>query len=398
MKLKLISLLILTIFTFSLISLPASAGSGVSVKVESASGKTGETVEVDVILSGNTGFSNLGIEIGYDASALTLTNATPNASTGATFTKAQAYTVNPYNMSWDSAVNTTFNGTLVTLTFKIVAEKNGTYPITVDYYKGRNGNYVDGNNVNYDENFNPLGLTYEKGMVTVTGNDEPSGDEPVVSVGNTQGEPGATIEVPVILSGNKGFSNLGLEIDYDESALTLTNATPNASTGATFTKAQAYTVNPYNMSWDSALNTTFNGTLVTLTFKISENAKGTYPVTVDFYKGRNGNYVDGNNVNYDENFAPLGLNYRNGSVTVAYAVRTITFDGEGNVTLTGDTSEGKIYAALYEGDVLKELNIYPAAKTITVGFDLDKSGDTVKIMWWNDKLKPLCRNKEAAIK
>ena len=396
MQKKITSFLILAVIFVNMFAVSAFAEAAPSVTVGSATGETGTTVEIPVVLSNNTGFSSLGLEIAYDETALTLTNVVASSSTGATFTKAQAFTVNPYNMSWDSASNTTFNGTLVTLTFEIIATVNGDYPVSVDYYKGRNGNYVDGNNVNYDENFEPLGLEYVSGKVTVTGNDDPVTESPSITVGTATGKKGDTVEIPVVLANNTGFSSLGIEIGYDETVLSLTNVVASSSTGATFTKAQDFTVNPYNMSWDSASNTTFNGTLATLTFEIISNNAGTYPITVDYYKGRNGNYVDGNNVNYDENFEPLGLEYVSGDVRVvkvssggggSMSVSGISF----SVSLDGDTSIGTVWAAIYDSNGrLNAIKQYPAADTVNVVFDVGVTGAYVKIMWWNDNMQPMC--------
>ena len=395
MQRKLISLLILAFLFVNMLAVPAFAGAAPSVSVVCATGEKGTTVEIPVVLSGNTGFSNLGIEIGYDNTALKLVNVVSDSGVGATFTKAQSFAVNPYNMSWDSASNTGYNGTLATLTFEIISNVNGNYPVTVDYYKGRNGNYVDGNNVNYDENFDSLGLTYISGSVIVTGNDEPAVEKPLVTVGNANGKKGDTIEIPVTLSGNTGFSNLAIEIGYDDTVMSLTNAVVNTSIGATFTKAQYYTANPYNMSWDSASDVSFNGTLVTLTFEITGNVSGDYPVTVDYYKGRNGNYIDGNNVNYNENFEPLDLGYVSGSVAIAksaggsMSVSGLSF----TVTLDGDTSTGAVYAAIYDSEEnIIALKKYDAADTVRVEFDAGTTGAYVKIMWWNDSLQPMCES------
>jgi len=396
MQKKIISFFILAVIFVNIFAVSAFAEAAPTVTVGTETGETGTSVEIPIVLSGNTGFSSLGIEIGYDETALTLTNVAASSSTGATFTKAQELTTNPYNMSWDCASNSTFNGTLVTLTFEIISTVNGDYPITVDYYKGRNGNYVDGNNVNYDENFEPLGLEYVSGKVTVTGNDDPVTESTSITVGNAVGKKGDTIEIPVVLENNAGFSNLGIEIGYDETVLSLTNVVANSSTGATFTKAQDFTVNPYNMSWDSASNTTFNGTLATLTFEIISNNAGTYPITVDYYKGRNGNYVDGNNVNYDENFEPLGLEYIGGNVQVikvasggggSISVSGISF----SVALDGDTSIGTVWAAIYDSSgKLNAIKQYLAADTVNVVFDVGVTGSYVKIMWWNDNMQPIC--------
>ena len=142
---------------------------GAVVKVSSVTASAGNTVNVTVDLSGNKGFANLGIQVGYDANNLTLTSVTNNASVGATYTGAQSITANPYNMGWDSTSNVTYNGNLATLTFKVKENATeGKYPITVSYYKGISGNYTDGEDVNYDADFKSLGLNYVNGAITVS--------------------------------------------------------------------------------------------------------------------------------------------------------------------------------------------------------------------------------------
>ena len=120
------------------------------------------------------------------------------------------------------------------------------------------------------------------------------------------------------MNNNTGFSNLGIEIEYDSSVMGIEEVIPNENVGANFTSAESITENPYNMSWDSINDNTYNGSLATVRFKINDDAKvGSYPVSVNFYKGVNGKYTDGEDVNYDENEKPLRLEYKDGAVTVA---------------------------------------------------------------------------------
>ena len=154
---------------------------------------------------------------------------------------------------------------------------------------------------------------------------------PRVTVSTEKCLVGNTVDVVLSLSNNQGFSNLGLEIEYDN-ALTLVSVTPNRNVGATFTMAQNFDVYPFNFGWDSISNTDFNGGLVTLTFEVPEDTQpGEYFVDVNFYKGRNGDYIDGISVNYDENEIPLGLYYENGMITV-YDYVPGDINGDGIVT------------------------------------------------------------------
>lgn len=91
----------------------------------------------------------------------------------------------------------------------------------------------------------------------------------------------------------------------------------NSNVGGVLTSSQAISENPYNLVWNNISNITYNGTIATLEFKISDSAEmGNYPIIVSYYKGRDGQYEDGADVNYDENFEPLDLVYVSGNITV----------------------------------------------------------------------------------
>ena len=141
------------------------------------------------------------------------------------------------------------------------------------------------------------------------------GTGPVITVSQEKGRVGNTVDVEVSISENTGFMNLGLEIEYD-SGLKLVGVTEH-NIGATFTGAQSLDVYPYNFNFSSTGDVAYNGTLVTLTFEIPEDAQaGDYFVGVDFYKGRDGNYIDGDSVNYDADENPLNLRYEDGFINV----------------------------------------------------------------------------------
>ena len=139
-----------------------------TIQIKKVKARPGNEVDVVIELEKNTGFADLGIEVGYPQDVMTLTNVTPDSNVGGTFTPAQTYTVNPFNMGWASGVNITYNGSLATLTFEVADDAaDGFYPITLDYYKGRDGNYVDGDDVNYDENEQAVGFVYISGGIVV---------------------------------------------------------------------------------------------------------------------------------------------------------------------------------------------------------------------------------------
>lgn len=222
---------------------------------------------------------------------------------------------------------------------------------------------------------------------------------PTVTVATVSAAAGETVSVSVELADCGPFTDLSLEFGYDSNALTLLSIT-NGISGIKPTAAKVITTNPYNIAWNSADPVEYNGTIVTLNFQVNAEAEsGTYPISVDYYKGRNNNFKDGVNCNFniDEDFnkTPLGLNYVGGGITVApkeyklsatvSATATLGVD----ITAQGPSMSGKIIAALYDGKALAQVRIYDAAATVNATFT--ESGDSVKVMWWDGMLtaKPL---------
>ena len=366
-----------------------------TVSCGKVTGNQGETVEVTVDLANCEGFINIGLEIGYNSDVLTLENVT-NGVLGAQMTKAQYLTANPYNITWNAAENVIFNGTLVTLRFRIADNASvGNYPITVSYYKGRNGNNQDGVTVNYDEDLHSLGLTYVSGNIRVG---TEGYEEPIVSINGQNGHVGETVDVTVDLANSTGFINIGLEIGYDSEVLTLESVT-NGVTGAQMTKAQYLTANPYNITWNAAENVTYNGTMATLRFRIANNASfGAYPITVSYYKGRNGNNQDGITVNYDEDLHSLGLVYMSGQIEVKpnnYVLSANKTESNNKIDIAisafaPSELHGVILVCLYNDSKLQSWKMEEASENLNVS--LDSGGDTVKVMWWDslNNLRPLC--------
>ena len=164
--------------------------------------------------------------------------------------------------------------------------------------------------------------------IFVTVPESPSASITIVPV---CGKAGEKVRVPVILENNPGFADLSIEIDYDSAVVELTDVQPNNEVGGNFTPAQNYTVRPYVLNWvNDENNNLFNGVLAILTFTIKQDAPlGSYPITVDYYRGITGNNIDGEDVNYDKDWNRVPLNYISGKLIVcAYAPGDINGDGE----------------------------------------------------------------------
>lgn len=220
---------------------------------------------------------------------------------------------------------------------------------------------------------------------------------PKVSVQTVSATAGDEVSVTVTLSGNTGFSDLSIELDYDPAILTLVQAEQKALKSNCL-KSQNLTDRPYSMIWlFETLPCTSNGTLATLTFRVSEDAPtGSYPVSVSFYKGRQGDNEDGVNVNYqmdeDENQTPLGLTYASGSVNVKAmpdAEVTVSLGGGRQATLSARRRmTGQIYIASYSGEGrMLGVSIRDAAETVSAE---PASGAAYVRLMWLDGCRPVC--------
>lgn len=108
---------------------------GFSLSAASIDAKAGETVNVDLTLSDNPGIIAALFELEYDRDRLTLVGAEDKGLIpGAVF--GESFESYPYIMLWNNASMTDFtsNGTLVTLTFRVLENaKGGNAHITLSY-------------------------------------------------------------------------------------------------------------------------------------------------------------------------------------------------------------------------------------------------------------------------
>lgn len=229
---------------------------------------------------------------------------------------------------------------------------------------------------------------------------------PRVSVQTVSATAGDEVSVTVTLSGNTGFSDLSIELDYDPAILKLVQAEQEALTSnCRQSQSQHLTDRPYSLIWVSGTSLCeANGTLATLTFRISEDApSGDTPVSVSFYKGRQGNNEDGVNVNYrmdkNENQTPLGLTYASGSVRVKAMPDTevtVSLGGGRQAALSArHPMTGQIYIASYtsEGRMLG-VSIRDAASTVSA---VPASGAAYVRLMWLDGCRPVCASQQITL-
>ena len=175
-------------------------------------------------------------------------------------------------------------------------------------------------------------------------------------VSHTRGAAGTTVTVDVSLEKNPGIVSAYLDLNYDTTKLTLTNAEDTGLLkGGLF--SNDYTTVPFALNWDDSLattNNTANGVIAKLTFQIKEDCpEGTVPVTLSFAQG---NIIDKDLNNVD--FMAV-----DGAVEVVdYILGDV--DGDGQI-LAKDVAALRRYLAHWSGitiiepaaDVNKDSNI-----------------------------------------
>lgn len=223
-------------------------------------------------------------------------------------------------------------------------------------------------------------------------------ESPNVSVQSVSAGPGDTVAVAVKLSDNTGFIDISLEIEYDAAALQLVKVEQNTAVGGNFTTSEHLFQQPYVLNWVATSNNTFNGTLAVLYFQISVEAVGKYPITISYYKGMNGDYIDGDDVNYNQDFEPLHLTYSAGKITVEEPETqiTVTLGGKTEVLSAKHALAGQVCVAGYrENGQLCSVKLYPAAEKITAS--VGTGAVRAKIFWLDDS-RPVCAAKTIFLK
>ena len=169
-----------------------------------------------------------------------------------------------------------------------------------------------------------------------------SAEEPAILVSAVQGWAGQTVDVTVGLQENPGIISMLLRVNYDSTVLTLKEVTDAGILGDTVHNTDLPQF-PYTLSWtndEATENLVVNGTIVTLTFEIAEDAKeGVYPIEVS--------YDNDNKEILDKDIQTVDFAVQNGSVTVT---RSIPGDADRDGTVTSaDRIVLSRYLAGWEG-------------------------------------------------
>ena len=134
---KAAALLLTMIILIGSISIVASAAGETTVSLGEVTAKRGETVTMDLTLANNPGITGLVVTIGYDKTAMDLTNVA-NGTLFGQFTQG-------INLVWAAAYNVTDDGVLATLTFKVAEDaaiENCNVTVTVRECKNEDAQKV----------------------------------------------------------------------------------------------------------------------------------------------------------------------------------------------------------------------------------------------------------------
>ncbi|MBR3965574.1 MAG: Ig-like domain-containing protein [Clostridia bacterium] len=142
-------LIFLMVFSTIVIPVEVSAADALIISADTQSAETGETVTITLSASNNPGLSFLQVTLQYDTSVLTL-EGTTNGNVFSTFEKG-------VNLQWSSDEDSTNNGILATLKFKVNENATaGNYAVNAIFREA------------YDSDINDVAVVVNPGAVIVT--------------------------------------------------------------------------------------------------------------------------------------------------------------------------------------------------------------------------------------
>lgn len=148
--------------------------------------------------------------------------------------------------------------------------------------------------------------------------------------GKVSANPGDTVSIPVMISGNTGLMGLGLDITYDADKFT----SPKVSRGDVFADGQFNdsikdeVSGAFKVMWAGTDAVSKDGTLFTVSLKVKENTTaGDYSITITNSAGDT----------FDGNYNDITPALSGGVVSVTVPVKNITISGTDAEAKQGDT-------------------------------------------------------------
>ena len=258
---KVISLILCFTLMLSCSSLTSFAVNTLEIRCGDVECSPGDKVEVPIILSNNPGFAYLSITPNHSSELKTAT--IKNGSLISDLTKGKQYV-------WVSEEDMSENGVLATLTFNIGED------VALGEYKT---SFIVRMCGNYDEE--SVKTTVIDGKVIVKAK---ASQKRAITISSATAAPSEEVSLDVVISGNPGINTFALGFDYDKTRLKLQDVTVADALGGQFAFSK-------KAVWISGKDSTYNGTILTATFKVLESAQnGDATVAVTYSSGEISNY------------------------------------------------------------------------------------------------------------
>lgn len=262
---RFLSVLMAALMLTTLSAFGISAEEKPQITVSTVEANIGQTVTVNVIVSGNPGMCAAALKPVYDKTALELVEMKFNTTL---FSGNVKYGVKA--AVWSAGADNVNNGKFLTLTFKVLDNaKIGISEVTIDNTDGY---------LNYGAvcNRKEENIKYEvvSGGVNII---EPN--PPTMTVSTENCFPGDTVTVSVSLANNPGITAAVLKPVYDDSVLELVEIKFNTDL---FRGNVIYGVKAV---WATSTDNVNNGEFLILTFKVLDSTEGFTDVSVQYSYG-----------------------------------------------------------------------------------------------------------------
>lgn len=346
--------IILSIIPYSLIAFAAQEEP--IVRVSNVYGRAGETVTISVTMSENSYACGGNFNLVYDNTMLQAVSAScGDLAAGMTPIANPQYDANKVRFTFAGITPITKFGTLVTVSFKILDNAEGTIPLTLE-------------KVNlYDSNSEHLTKTVEHGSIIVDG----SFKVPTLSVGNYNIESDEELTVNVSITEFSQVCGGNFNFVYDNTKLEIIETSQGSLLNgfASYINTE-YSENTIRMSFAGINSITEAGSVLNIKFKIISEESGTASIALEnsrLYDG-DGEFISHSyesgevNIKYiPPHTAKLSVQkvtgYTCGDVTVAVQLAKNSGVCGGNFTLKYDNSKMTLKSAVI-GEVVNDRSAY----------------------------------------
>ena len=326
-KNKFVALLLALLLVVGMLPVSVMAAGSFTLDVGSVTAelKAGETVEVPITATANSGYVAGVLDVSWDKTALELTDVTYSPTLAPKGNSAPIPTNNPgkYTIDFGNNVateNYTGTGEFFKLVFKITdTAAAGDHAISLSGFQI------------YDFDINELTVTSNPGKVTLTGG---SGGAKAMTleVGNVTAElkAGETVEVPITATANSGYVAGVLDVSWDKTALELTDVTYSPTLAPKGNSAPIPTNNPGKYTIDfgnnvATENYTGTGEFFKLVFKITDTAAaGDHAISLSGFQIYD---FDINELTVTSNPGKVTLNGGSSAVKPTYTPGDVNNDG-----------------------------------------------------------------------